>query len=341
MNHRRLISAPARLVHPALSFERKLDPSDATFNAGRWDQREQASDWSAIRLRQKRVRRTQFSDVGQSRTKLHSSIDRWTSVDTASLPDSADTLKVSFTLRVIGNAGLPASCNQRHYRERLMAIIDGYKKRFGFHELATRYANNLANGRFVWRNRIAAEAMEVHIRCLDKGSMEHVVVDAFAYSLRRFGLDAAVDTVARHISYALASRGHVWFGVDAFVRLGATREVFPSQELIFDKGDWRIRKNRTLHSVQEVAAIHARKIGNAIRTIDTWHSNYEDLGPIPVEPCDTFTRHGRTCRRPGQEMNFSSLLKTWLLDNKEPDEAQQHYVVANMIRGGIVGCMTK
>lgn len=341
MNRRRLISTPARLVHPMLSFERKLDPSDAIFNAGRWDQREHAFDWPAIRLQQKKVRHTQFSEAGQSRTKLHSSIDRWTSIDTASLPDRADTLKVSFTLRVVGNAGLPASCNQRRYRERLIAIVGGYSKRFGFHELATRYANNLANARFVWRNRLAAEAMEVHIHRLDNDSMEHVVVDAFAYSLRRFGRDSAVDTIAKHISSALRSKDHVSFGVDAFVRLGAKGEVFPSQEVILDKGDWRIRKSRTLHSVQDAAAIHARKIGNAIRTIDTWYSGHDDLGPIPIEPYGTARQHGKACRQRGRGMDFPSLLKTWLLDGEEPDEAQQHYVVANMIRGGIVGNITK
>lgn len=341
MNDRGLMSDPLPFMQPALSFERKLDPSDATFSAGRWDQRTPASDWPAIRLQKKRVRHTQFIDSGKPYKKLHSAIDQWTSVDAATLPDHTDTLKVSFTLRVIGSAGCPASCNQRHYRERLITIVDGYSKRFGFHELAIRYANNLVNARFVGRNRLAAEAIEVHVRSMDKGSKEHVVVDAFSYSLRGFRRDAAVDAIAKHIRSALGPEGGVSIGVDAFLRLGATREVFPSQEFIPDRGDWRTRKTRTLHSIQDAAAIHARKIGNAIRTIDTWRHGCDDLGPLPVEPHDTIAQYGKVCRQPDRGRSFPNLLEIWLLGREDLDEAQQHYVVANMIRGGIIGCFTR
>jgi CRISPR-associated protein Csy3 len=35
--------------------------------------------------------------------------------------------------------------------------VKGYIAEYGFNELAQRYAINLANGRFLWRNRIGCE----------------------------------------------------------------------------------------------------------------------------------------------------------------------------------------
>lgn len=283
------------------------------------------------------MRHIQFSEAGCPHIKLHSSTDRSMLIDIASLPNHANTLKISFTLRVLGNIRLPASCNQRQYRDRLIAIANGYAETFGFMELAARYANNLVNARFIWRNRLAADAIEVRIRRLDKGLMEHIVVDAFAYSLRQFARDPFIDTVATQISRALMSQDQASFAVEAFVRLGPTGDVFPSQEMILDRGDWRIRKRKVLYSAQGAAAIHAHKIGNAIRTIDTWYSSNDDLGPIAIEPYGTVTQYGKAYRQRSKHTDFQSLLGTWFSGHEELNSEQQHYVMANLIRGGIVG----
>jgi CRISPR-associated protein Csy3 len=41
-----------------LAFERKLDPSDAVFHAGRWDDRAQSHAWQLVTVREKSVRGT-------------------------------------------------------------------------------------------------------------------------------------------------------------------------------------------------------------------------------------------------------------------------------------------
>jgi len=41
-----------------LAFERKLDPSDALFFCGAWDQREDSANWSPVQIREKSVRGT-------------------------------------------------------------------------------------------------------------------------------------------------------------------------------------------------------------------------------------------------------------------------------------------
>ncbi|MBX9835177.1 MAG: type I-F CRISPR-associated protein Csy3, partial [Burkholderiaceae bacterium] len=125
----------------------------------------------------------------------------------------------------------------------------------------------------------------------------------------------------------------------AFVRVGAGQEVFPSQELILDKG--QSKKSKTLYKIgaqgNEVAAMHSQKIGNAIRSIDTWYQGAEEQGPIAVEPYGSVTTQGKAYRQPKQKMDFYTLLDNWLLKDQVPPLDQQHFVMAVLIRGGVFG----
>ncbi|GAB7217970.1 hypothetical protein OS42_45840 [Dickeya oryzae] len=69
-------------------------------------------------------------------------------MDVAALPFDADTLKVAFTLRVLGNLALPSVCNDQDYQQALTELINGYAREQGFGVLAARYAENIASGRF-------------------------------------------------------------------------------------------------------------------------------------------------------------------------------------------------
>ena len=42
-----------------------------------------------------------------------------------------------------------------------------YIEKYEFSELANRYATNIENGRFLWRNRVGAEHVEVQIKLLN------------------------------------------------------------------------------------------------------------------------------------------------------------------------------
>jgi CRISPR-associated protein Csy3 len=123
--------------------------------------------------------------------------------------------------------------------------------------------------------------------------------------------------------------------VTAFVRIGAGQEVFPSQELILDRG--RGDKSKTLYDVDGVAAIHSQKIGNAIRTIDTWYPEAAANGPIAIEPYGSVTTQGKAYRQPKEKADFYNLLDSWIIKDKTPEPAQQHFVIATLIRGGVFG----
>lgn len=326
-----------------LAFERKLDPSDALFFAGRWQERDASGNWPPVGIQTKSVRGTisnRLKAKDQDPAKLDAAIENpnLQTVDVAMLPHQADTLKVIFTLRVLAGTGHPSACNSDEYRQKLTAVIKEYVDKYKFSELAQRYAENLANGRFLWRNRIGAEQIEVRIERLVDGKAEQGwTFDALDFRLLDFAAPVAAQTGLQGLSSLIAAglRGdeHVLLRVTAYARIGEGQEVFPSQELILDRG--RGDKSKTLYKVNDVAAIHSQKVGNAIRTIDTWYPNAG--APIAVEPYGSVTTQGKAYRQPRERADFYTLLDNWVLKEQVPSLENQHYVVAVLARGGVFG----
>ncbi|MDP1528090.1 MAG: type I-F CRISPR-associated protein Csy3 [Rhodoferax sp.] len=328
-----------------LAFERKIDPSDALFAAGTWAQRSTSQTWPAVEVRAKSVRGTisnRRKTKDQDPAKLDADIENpnLQTVDVSMLPADADTLKISFTLRVLGGTGTPSACNSADYQAKLLATVQTYAKTPGFGELARRYAHNLANGRFLWRNRLGAEQIEVQVaQLVDGQAVQRWTFDALAHSLRDFeARSAELTQLAALLEQGLGGSKYVLLQVTAYVRVGAGQEAFPSQELILDKD--KAGKSKTLYAVNGIAAMHSQKIGNAIRTIDTWYPNEDGLGqatPIAVEPYGSVTSQGKAYRQPKVKMDFYSLLDAWVLKDQAPELEQQHFVMANLVRGGVFG----
>lgn len=330
-----------------LSFDRKLDVSDALMFAGVWSDRENADRWQPVQVREKSVRGTisnRLKTKDQDPAKLDAAIENpnLQTVDVATLPNDCDTLMMRFTLRVMAGAGTPSACNNADYQQKLQTVVSSYVEQHGFGVLARRYASNLANGRFLWRNRVGAESVEVQVSRIKQGEREHSwCFDALSYSLRDFDKagnnDEGLKALAEQIEAGLAGEQHVLLEVTAFARVGPGQEVFPSQELILDrdKGD----KSRTLYQISGIAGLHSQKVGNALRTIDTWYPADGDtsLGPIAVEPYGSVTTQGKAYRQPKNKADFYSLLDNWVLKDKEPTEGDQHFVMATLIRGGVFG----
>ena len=329
-----------------LAFERKLDPSDALFYHGKWEDLEKNSGWNPIRIHEKSVRGTISNRLkgkkDQDPLKINASIENpnLQTIDVATIPDGSDTLKVCFSLRVLPGVGVPSACNSLVYKQRISKIVNSYVASPGLSELAYRYASNLANGRFLWRNRLGAERVAVRIRHIVEGRPQKLwTFDALSLSLRQFDsvppADRLLKEVAALIGEGLLGSRHVLLEVEAFVRMGVG-DVYPSQELILDKRQGG--KSKTLYHVDGIAGIHSQKIGNAIRTIDTWYTEYSDvLFPIAVEPYGSVTSEGKAYRQPCEKTDFYSLLDDWFINDKMPTLENQHFVMAVLLRGGVFG----
>ena len=329
-----------------LAFERKLANSDGLMYSGSWENQKKAESWSPVTVHEKSIRGT-FSNRLKTKDasdplKLDSKVQdpNLHTVDVAVLPFQHDTLKVSFTLRILAGLDEPSACDSPDYQEALGKTVKAYIAEHGFAELSKRYATNIANGRFLWRNRVGAEAVNVIVtRYQDQKERDQWYFDSNRISLRGFDTtDEQLPKLAAAIEAGLTEPEFAFLQIEGFARLGEGQEVFPSQELILDKSDNRKgKKDKTLYQVGETAGLHSQKIGNALRTIDTWYPEADQFGPISVEPFGSVTNRGKAYRQPKDKMDFYTLLDGWVLKGKKPAVEQQHYVMAVLVRGGVFG----
>ena len=334
----------AKGLATVLSFEKKIVLSDALMYGTTWDDRQGRA--TALSLREKTVRGTISNRlkaaVANDPAKLNAEVEKpnLQTVDAASLLMDQDTLKVTFTMKILPGAAIPAACNVADHKASILNMGQRYVEQYGFGELAKRYALNLANARFLWRNRVGAEDLEVQVKAAGKQWLFH----SYDYSLQDFdNSDATVETLAEQIESALSGKiPYLLLEITAFAKIGKGQEVYPSEELILDKG--KGKKSKVLYEVNGTAAMHSQKIGNAIRTIDTWYNAYETkdgVGPISVEPYGTVTNLGKAFRNPKEKCDFYTLFDKYSLgaDFDSPEAA--HYVMAMLIRGGVFGASGK
>lgn len=274
-------------------------------------------------------------------------------VEQALLPADAAHLLVTTTIRFAGHASAPAMCNEPEFRDQLKAFVAEYANKGGFQELAVRYLLNVANGSWLWRNRFG-EDMEVSI---DTGSDVLIFGEDDIDMSLGFSTAAIIDAAKREkfealssrVAAALAGGPSVSLKVAGLVRMGEGAEVYPSQEFASASTEKVIRgaeadKVAKVLSKQRgtdgtmVATMHARKIGNAIRTIDTWHGN-DGVGQIAVEVYGANTHQNEAHRVSGNDL-YTYLRQPDLLNESLANEGVtgvHHYVVACLIRGGVFG----
>lgn len=321
-----------------LAFERKLDISDAFF----WqkDSNNPKSHATIVTVQEKSVRGTISNrlkkTIMDSPLKLDAEIQKANlqKVDASSLDETNDTLVAKFTCKVLPFTGTPNVCNNLSYQDKLLTVVANYKQSQGFKELAKRYAINIANARWLWRNRVGAESVIVNVTFNEQ---------TLTFNAKNFNLDGFesnddnLSQLAGWIEKGLLGDDFVILTITAEAIIGYGQEVYPSQELVLDTGS---KKSKVLYRVgdttQNHAGMHSQKISNAIRTIDDWY--LEAKFPIAIEPYGAVTTLGTAFRQPKQKMDFYSLFDDWVLNNKEPEDVnQQHYVMAVLIRGGVFG----
>lgn len=349
------MSKKDEIVLPSvLAFERKLEVSDGLMYAGIFDNRglEYAKDdknkkkklWQEIPITTRKNRSTQSAE-GIANLKKVEPNPVASGDDQAIIPSGCNTLKVNWTMRVIGNVGKPFSCNKAGFEVAITTKVSDFKM-VGLKELAFRYAYNIVNGRFLWRNRVCAENVEIQVSIKDES--KPLTFNAYDFSLFNFeknkdNLD--LKKIADVICQGLMDKTGESFSsikVNAFVELDESQQIFPSQEMNMNE------KGKTLFHLNNCAAMHNVKIGNAIRTIDTWYSGkaiakaegkvttesveIKNKYPIAIEPYGSVTQRG-LAYRPSHD-DLYNLMLGWV-NGKEINDDNKKYVVANLIRGGV------
>lgn len=333
-------------IASVLAFEKKLVPSDGYLFGCQWETKEQATP---LALQEKSVRGTISNRlkaaVQNDPAKLDAEVEKpnLQRVDACALGHDQDTLKLHFTLKVLGGIAQPSACNNALFRQSYSAAVSQYIAKYGCFELAKRYATNLSNARFLWRNRVGAEEIEVQVKALNKGAPQAWTFNAKLFSTKHFDHnDQQINSLADRIAQALASdTDHLILQIDCYAKVGKAQEVYPSEELVLDKGNSKTKKSKILYAVNEHAAMHSQKIGNALRSIDTWYPDYtseeQSAGAIAIEPYGAVTNLGKAFRTPKDKQDFYTFFDKWARGESLPREEDEHYVMAVLVRGGVFG----
>ena len=287
--------------------------------------------------------------------------------DSAKLADGAD-LEVDFGFRSIPLALALYSCAPSEIEttdEKNLSFRDAYKLFIEkadkstdrpIYQLALRYARNIANGRFLWRNRTIAEKINISVTISTK-SDELLEFDAFQVPFNDFDSDyiKGEKSIAEAISegwcnkYSYSSPS---IEVKAKLNMGidGPLEVFPSQNYInYTKEIKNNDKNaRSLYCVGRApeylsddngvrftgqAALRDQKIGNALRTIDTWYKDYQDKKiPIAIEPKGANLDAQVFFREDNAHSGFELMKR---IGDIEPASEEGLFLLACLIRGGV------
>ncbi len=333
-------------IATVLAFEKKLVPSDGMMYGTNWENRNDTATHNPLRLREKSVRGTISNRlkaaIQNDPLKLNAEVEKpnLQTVDSCALTEEQDTLLLKFTLKVLSNIQQPSACNHQEFNQKYTAIAEDYIEKEGFKELAKRYATNLANARYLWRNRVGVENLEVNIKLV--GTDTSWTFDAKKINFRDFNnQDESIQSLADEIAAALSGqKDYSLLDIVAYAQVGKAQDVYPSEELVLDKSNnAKGGKSKVLYSIEDVAAMHSQKIGNAIRCIDTWYPDYdpEATGPIALEPYGAVTNLGIAYRNPKAKSDFFTLFDKWVLEGELENTHDKHYVMGVLVRGGVFG----
>ncbi len=327
-----------------LAFEKKLVPSDGFMYGTTWENRSK-EDGKPLNLIEKSVRGvisnrlkpTQDADEETKKANLQK-------VDNCALEADQDTLKLNFTLKVLSGVENPSACDNKIFNGSYVKAVKQYIELEKFSELAKRYAINIANARFLWRNRVGVENLEVQVKMHGKETKEWIFDESDNININDFSVDnEKLNKLAMEIAQTLSGiKEYLLLEITAFARVGKAQDVYPSEEMVLDKGNSKDKKSKILYQVNKQAAIHSQKIGNALRTIDTWYPDYFENNnrAIAIETYGSVTNLGVAYRK-DKKVNFYTLFDKFSRDEPLDNNDDKHYVMAVLVRGGVFGESTK
>lgn len=295
---------------------------------------------------------------GKSETKVANLQE----TDTARLDVGAEKLRVEMTVRFLPLVNLLDSCcdakspaNTSALRFGLDAFLGNVKGSDGVMEIAHRYIRNIVNGRWLWRNRSESSSVTVKIKVEN-----HVFeFDSLSYSLNSFADYCAKEkSLAELVAKSLTSESSLAYAFDisADISFGTNggNEVYPSQNYVNGKpkgfarslyryGDADRASSLDGSRVMGFAAIRDQKIGNALRTFDTWYPKdtfqkdtgvpADKAGPIAVEPNGANLDFMRVFR----VKEHSSFTILGHVGEVDPNTDEGMFMIACLIRGGVYG----
>ena len=341
-----------------LAFARSVQITEGLFSATRSDKPDALTP---IEVLEKGVRGQSSEDRAKN-----PGLSNPQSVEYAIIPQGHDGVKLSFSIRLMPLSLRPHACNNTEVGAAYERLASAYRKADGFRTLALLYVWNIANARFAWRNRFQSDAMSVRIECLGASlALDPLILsldatasqDELAAALTA-GTSTELETLISGVAEGLSNEAGTAFAVRVawHAAMEAGQEIFPSQEYVREeKADKQLSrvfaKLPNFHAGREVmqASMHSQKIGAALRHIDIWHGSAAHEGPITVNPYGGVQDTSAVLRDPKSKQSFYDLRAkaAALIEGLEAARSREdisgaaHFVMANLIRGGVFGASGK
>lgn len=328
-----------------LAFSRTIEPTDGFFYQK--NSQDENPNLQPVVISKRSIRTTmsnrQKPALAKNPEKLNAEIIKANlqTPEICYLEEDCDIMVVKFGTKFLPFDGDASSCNSPDFLAKIKAVVADYQERTQFTELGLRYATNIANGRWLWRNRFVAQDITVAVECTADDEKH-----SFTFAAKKLSIKEPVadneDVAKLGALIAAAFRGEVFLSlyITADVNLGYGHQAFPSEEMNLDDN----KAGKELFHRRGVAGFHAPKIGNALRTIDTWYPNTQNSVarmPISVEPFGSVTSLGIALRQPSAKADFYTLFDEWMENDVEPSIESQHYIMAMLMRGGVFGKSSK
>lgn len=280
-------------------------------------------------------------------------------VESAQLAAGDSVLVLMGKVLVREASSVPHSCNELGYFDVQRELFGAAKAAGDFAELARRYAITIASGGWAWRNALEAEHLTVSVTWGDGAERQTVMFadllpadgDMFDITAPAYSDHAdALTKLAAALEQALTQGGArgINFAVRADITMGIGARVYPSQEWASaemqkqSKEKWPGGEGvtRTLAKLRMPdgslqAIINDRKVGNALRLIDTWYPNAPANTPIAIEPYGANSHQGVAYRASGKASVFGMVGA--LAKGEQLKREERLYYVATCIRGGVFG----
>jgi len=268
-------------------------------------------------------------------------------VDSAKTRPDANGIHAEYSIAFTDIAGTLSSIageNDKAVKATIEDFTERAKTSKGLVEVANRYARNILNGRWLFRNRTYAKSISITVH-----DEEDIIakVDAHSIPLNNFKdySDPELElglVIADSLRGSRLSRLTVTADIQ-FLASGSV-EIYPSQNYKDGDGSKLSRSQYVLNKERYIktdegparvgdAAIRDQKVANAIRTIDTWYdSDDHDPRPIPVEQYGANLEEQRFFRR-GSKKNAFYFMKN--LSALDPESGDGMFMTACLIRGAV------
>ncbi|PSU36279.1 type I-F CRISPR-associated protein Csy3 [Photobacterium lutimaris] len=279
-------------------------------------------------------------------------------IDSAKLDPNALAYEVVFQLSFLPIDSVlskVAGTNSQELKASLKKFLQESNRSEGLAEIAHRYARNIFNGRWLWRNRMTAKSVKISVSV---GEQNLGASNALAIPLNDFDVYVAEEkALAAIIFQQLQGINEDEIKVTALLtpRVQGSIEVFPSQNYIDKQKGAKGVKSKSLYvlnrrPLQENhgemfvvgdAALRDQKIANAIRTIDTWYSDDPHIRPIAIEQFGANLDDQCFYRKGGKSSGIDAYSLMKQCGELDPNTPEGMYFIGCLVRGGVYALSKK